>query len=185
VPSVSLPWWDWSSDQAHVSGIPEAYAADSVDGEPNPLYSVQIPEVARQQGSQLLQQESPAESFRRPGSPADLPTSEEVEVILQAPNFLDFSNRLEDLHGAIHIWIGGTTAEVPWAAYDPLFWAHHAMIDRLWRLWQLRNPETNLDPGLLREALPPFNMTVEDTLDVTALGYDYATSTRHVVTGGS
>lgn len=23
-----------------------------------------------------------------------------------------------------------------WAAYDPLFWAHHCMVDRAWRIWQ-------------------------------------------------
>jgi len=28
--------------------------------------------------------------------------------------------------------------------------------------------------GLLNEALPPFNITVAQTLDVNALGYDYA-----------
>jgi tyrosinase len=29
---------------------------------------------------------------------------------------------------------------VPFAAFDPIFWAHHTMVDRLWRLWQLRHP---------------------------------------------
>ncbi len=42
VPTVSLPWWDWSSEQAHASGIPEAYAAESVNGEIDPLYSVRM-----------------------------------------------------------------------------------------------------------------------------------------------
>ncbi len=46
----------------------------------------------------------------------------------------------------------------------------------MWRLWQLRNPEANLNARLLRQALPPFPMTVGDTLDVTALGYEYAGS---------
>ena len=68
---------------------------------------------------------------------------------------------------------------------DSVFFLHHAMIDRLWRLWQLRNPETNLDRELLRQALPPFNMTVEDTLDATALGYEYASSTVHATAGGN
>ena len=29
-----------------------------------------------------------------------------------------------------------------WAAYDPIFWAHHTNIDRLWSLWQLNNQVT-------------------------------------------
>lgn len=185
VPTVSLPWWDWSSESARTSGIPEAYAVESVNGERNPLYSVNIPEAARQQASQSVPQGPPTETYRQPREPGELPTSEEIEDILRAPNFLDFSNRLENVHGQVHVWVGGTMAEIAWAAYDPLFWAHHTIIDRLWRLWQLRNPEFNLDPGLLRQPLPPFNMTVEDTLDVTALGYEYASSTRHAVTGGN
>ena len=47
------------------------------------------------------------------------------------------------------------------------------MIDRLWRLWQLRHP-ARAARGILDEALPPFRMTVRQTLSVTALGYDYA-----------
>jgi len=34
--------------------------------------------------------------------------------------------------------------------------------------------------ALLDQALPPFRMTVRQTLDVTALGYDYAEATRSV-----
>jgi hypothetical protein len=48
------------------------------------------------------------------------------------------------------------------------------MVDRLWRLWQLQHPGGNPDASLLDQALPPFRMTGRQTLDVTALGYDYA-----------
>ena len=184
VPTVSLPWWDWASPSARASGVPQAYAAERAEGESNPLFSFAIPEVARQQGSRLLEGEPPRRTFREPMRPAELPTPEQVEDLLAAPNFLDFNARAENLHNWVHVWIRRTTAEVPWAAYDPLFWAHHAIIDRLWRLWQLRNPETNLDRALLRQALPPFNMIVEDTLDSTALGYEYASSTVQA-TGGT
>ena len=66
---------------------------------------------------------------------------------------------------------------VPTAAYDPIFWAHHCMIDRLWYLWQLRHPGRACRPRLLDRALAPFPMTVRQTLDITQLGYDYAAST--------
>jgi hypothetical protein len=46
------------------------------------------------------------------------------------------------------------------------------MIDRLWRLWQLHHPNPAFPPGLLPTALPPFAMTVADTLDIKLLGYD-------------
>lgn len=63
---------------------------------------------------------------------------------------------------------------VPQAAYDPIFWTHHSMVDRIWYLWQLRHPDSSVPSILLNMALPPFPMTVADTLDVKALGYDYA-----------
>lgn len=66
---------------------------------------------------------------------------------------------------------------IPFAAYDPVFWAHHTMCDRIWRLWQLRHTGSNPPASILDEALPPFRMTVRQTLSVTALGYDYAAST--------
>ena len=62
------------------------------------------------------------------------------------------------------------------AAYDPIFWAHHAMIDRLWYLWQLATP-AGPPAEILDRALPPFPMTVRDTLDLSRLGYGYAVQT--------
>jgi tyrosinase len=63
---------------------------------------------------------------------------------------------------------------VPIAAYDPIFWAHHAMIDRLWYLWQISPRGVNPPSSLLDRPLPPFPMTVRDTLDIGRLGYGYA-----------
>ena len=59
------------------------------------------------------------------------------------------------------------------AAYDPLFWSHHAMLDRLWYLWQM-STRGALPASVLDRALPPFPMTVRDTLDISRLGYGYA-----------
>jgi tyrosinase len=63
------------------------------------------------------------------------------------------------------------------AAYDPVFWAHHTMIDRVWALWQLRHPGAGPPASLLGQALAPFPMTVKDTLEIAQLGYDYAVGT--------
>jgi tyrosinase len=109
-----------------------------------------------------------------------LPTPETVQGILNRGDFLDFQSQLENIHGSIHVWVGGTMGSVPRAAYDPIFWAHHAMVDRLWRIWQARHTNAGPPRSILNAALPPFDMTVADTLDVRALGYDYAASTRSV-----
>jgi len=176
--TVSLPWWDWSSRVAHQRGVPEAYADPKVGGKDNPLASSEINDQARRQFASSGAK-APRRTKRNPGRPERLPSKEQVDAVLELSDFLDFSAQLEDIHDGIHVWVGGTMGEIPLAAYDPLFFAHHSMVDRLWRLWQLRHPGANPPAGLLDDALPPFQMTVAETLDVASLGYDYASSTQH------
>lgn len=50
------------------------------------------------------------------------------------------------LHGNVHVRVGNGRGmgDVPWAANDPIFWLHHANIDRLWASWNSnggRNPQ--------------------------------------------
>jgi tyrosinase len=49
------------------------------------------------------------------------------------------------------------------------------MIDRLWYLWQLRNPNGGVGTVPLTQALEGFPLTVAQTLDINKLGYEYAT----------
>jgi len=62
------------------------------------------------------------------------------------------------------------------AAFDPIFYSHHAMIDRLWYIWQIQNGINNIPHQLLARTLAPFNMKVSDVLDISKLGYQYAVS---------
>jgi tyrosinase len=170
-PGITLPWWDWTSDGSRTNGIPDAYALPTLpDGTDNRLFSAPVTVPA---GTSEQLGEIPAVTFREPGNPAELPTPEDIEDILNAPNFIDFTTRLENVHDNIHVWVGGTMSEVPLAAFDPIFWAHHCMIDRLWWLWQLRHPGGN-PPVSADEALAPFSMNVGQTHDINLLGYEYA-----------
>ena len=63
---------------------------------------------------------------------------------------------------------------VPTSGYDPIFYAHHAMIDRLWSIWQSRPHGQNPPGNLLNEVLTPFPMTVAQVLSIEDLGYEYA-----------
>jgi len=180
-PTASMPWWDWTSPQSHDVGLPPAYTEESdADGVDNPLVGSGINRVAREQGGE----DSPRRTFREPDDPANLPTEADVEALLELGDFSDFQDQLEQVHDAVHVWVGGTVGEIPFAAYDPIFWAHHVMVDRIWRLWQLRHPTAGVPASLIDQALPPFNLTVRETLSVTALGYDYASfSSRTIVDG--
>jgi tyrosinase len=185
VPGVALPWWDWRT----VRTIPTAFAQAQVDGAANPLYSVRINDMALQQGMKDRDAHKLAtipNTFRQPGLPGapPPPTTHDMDTLLNTSDFFDFQQALEQSHNDVHVWVGGHMADIAYASYDPLFWAHHTMIDRVWRLWQMRHPQPHLPTSFLTSPLPPFPMTVADTLDVTALGYDYAVTESAVVRPG-
>lgn len=171
VPGVTLPWWDWTKD--HQVGIPPAYGKARVEGKANPLASSPIQPTGRR---------NPGEKRTRgePGDPSWLPSEAKLQQALANPDFFTFQAQLESIHNGVHGWVGGTMDDIAMAAYDPIFWAHHCMIDRAWYLWQLAHPGVPLAAGFLDQALPPFPMTVRQTLDITALGYDYAAATAAV-----
>jgi tyrosinase len=176
VPDAALVWWDWQIGPDREPRLPGPYAKARADGKANPLYNAKVTKLALEQGRQGGMQVSPT-TKREPGSPPQLPSREEIEDALERSQFIDFSRTLEGLHGRVHGWVGGHMGMIPFAAFDPVFWAHHTMIDRIWRLWQLRHPGGGPPASILDEALPPFRMTVRQTLSVSALGYDYAAST--------
>jgi tyrosinase len=113
-------------------------------------------------------------TVRDPDQPDELPRASTVDRALRSPTFTSFSMLVESIHGGVHGWVGGAMTAVPVAAYDPIFYAHHSMIDRLWYLWQTSPQGVNPPERLLDRVLPPFPVTVRQTLDITTLGYEYA-----------
>ena len=164
---VTLPWWDWTN---HAEGVPSPYAKRKANGRKNPLFDSPIQASGRATPSQRR-------TSRTASPPSALPSAAAVEAVLENRDFFTFQTQLESIHDGVHVWTGGTMSEITTAAYDPLFWAHHCMIDRIWYLWQLRHPGGGVPASLLDRALAPFPMTVGDTLQISQLGYDYAAST--------
>jgi tyrosinase len=185
VPDAMLTWWDWrTTNLGDNPGIPRAFSQKRPGGRKNPLYSAPVDALALEQGRRatprpIIVEPNTTRELGPPGAPP-LPTKREVKDVLERDDFLDFSGELEGLHDRVHVWTGGRDGhmgKIPFAAFDPIFWAHHAMIDRIWRLWQLKHQNVLPPADILDDALPPFRMTVRKTLDVTGLGYDYAAST--------
>ncbi len=178
VPGVTIPWWDWTSEDAHANGIPPAFTdATTPEGNPNPLLKASI-QVLNPQPSW------PTETSRSPQPPDSplLPTSDEISASLGIPFFdsdpTGFSENFAGYHDNLHTWVGGEMGIVAWSAYDPLFWSHHCMVDRVWYLWQIQptNATFVFDPDQLTTPLvvPGTSFTVADVLDITKLGYGYA-----------
>ncbi|KAH9989732.1 tyrosinase [Russula compacta] len=57
------------------------------------------------------------------------------------------SNSLEAIHDEVHGWVGGHMGDVPVAGFDPIFYLHHANVDRLLSLWRAVHPEVWVSEG--------------------------------------
>ena len=78
------------------------------------------------------------------------------QLIADQPDYAPFSNTgftdsrgasynsLENMHNAIHSLVGngGHMSFVPYAGFDPIFWLHHANVDRLFAIWQAIYPDS-------------------------------------------
>jgi tyrosinase len=178
VADVTLPWWDWTLDPADPRWVPDAYAKRRLaDGSPNPLASQPIPRITQ---PPIPNQPRRTKRANNGPSPQWQPTAQYIDrVLLNIKDYFTFSRTLESIHDGIHGHVGGTMANIGWAAYDPIFWAHHTMIDRIWALWQDRNGLAGPTPDMFEEVLEPFNLRIPQVLDINRLGYTYAaTATR-------
>ncbi|WP_135505894.1 tyrosinase family protein [Roseovarius aestuariivivens] len=189
---IGLPWWDWASPQAHSVGLPPSYAEAEVDGVANPLHATEVAacpgqgavtgiwaaplvELVRQQLPGVISATGAPVTQRDPDAPDELPTQATLDtLVLTQSTYGDFNTSLEQVHGDVHVWVGGAMSQVPAAAYDPIFWSHHAMIDRLWYLWQNSALGRDPPPDLLNAVLAPFPMTVAQVLEIDRLNYGYA-----------
>jgi tyrosinase len=180
-PNATVPWWNWATPEGRPGRIPPAFGDERGESGPNPLFSAPVSRRAIEEAERVGVPLPGARTFRQAGAGGrHLPSTRQVDAVLAEADFATFTALVEELHNQVHVWTGGPRGhmgQVPWAAFDPIFWAHHAMVDRLWRLWQLRHNAPGPPQASWDQTLPPFPMTIRQTLDVTGLGYDYASST--------
>jgi tyrosinase len=111
-----LPYWDWYTQPV----MPRMFTRTTdPTGRPNSLWHsrarTDLSEDTLDRSSFVFNNMLPASGTRRDQT---------------------FSYMFEqDPHGAVHGLIGGDMGFVPRSARDPIFWLHHANIDRLWTAW--------------------------------------------------
>jgi tyrosinase len=147
----ALPYWNYS-DAANSDGrkLPPAFrAARTPEGDDNPL-RVDARRPGINSGELQLPEEvvSLADCLREPAFVAGADGS--------SPGFGGPQTRFNHdrgvvgaleatPHGSIHVAVGGWMQRFSTAALDPIFWLHHANVDRLWAVWRGRDA-THLDP---------------------------------------
>ena len=124
-----------------------------------------------------------------------------------SPFTIGFRNRLEgwitrrgdyrvktegsQLHNRVHLWVGRSMTPMT-SPNDPVFILHHCFVDKIWADWQEVQMKNNASAAPhyvpisggpkghnISDTLKPFDLTVEDTLDISKLGYRYEEATAN------
>jgi Common central domain of tyrosinase len=142
-PTLALPYWDYTKPENR--DFPQIFASEYLDRakqEPNPLYHANRDlafvagtlGISNAVGQALRTVDSPIffSEIGTTGFGGDILGQDETQVGLleQRPH--------NDIHLAVGGVVGtanGAMADVRTAAFDPVFWVHHANIDRMWVEW--------------------------------------------------
>ena len=147
-PLVTIPYWDWVTDRF---SIPTELT------DPGDLADWGITRGGTFNGSSLA-------------------SVAQLNLLLAGSNFDTFQSGLEaaPFHNRLHNLVGGTMLTSASPA-DPVFWLHHAFIDKIWADWQALHPGVNpLNPSEVLQPPPIMSRTVTQVLDTRKLGYIYA-----------
>ncbi|WP_156726952.1 tyrosinase MelC2 [Streptomyces apocyni] len=188
-PEVALPYWDWTVDRTPSASL---WADDFLGGSGRPgdgkVMSGRFAEASGAWEINIRVDQRPYLRRALGTGARQLPTRAEVDAVLAMPVYdaspwnsasTSFRNHLEgwrgaNLHNRVHVWVGGqmTTGVSP---NDPVFWLHHAFVDKLWADWQARHPDSGYLPTTrtrnvvsLHDTMRPWNdVTPADMLDHT------------------
>lgn len=112
---------------------------------------------------------------------AKIPAKKNVTAIMAQAVYTPFTDQLENgPHGEVHMELGVVNGireamgDIRISPADPIFWLHHAQIDRLWSVWQANHP--GLGPTLTgaNAVMDPWTDTVAQLNSIQQLGYNYA-----------
>jgi len=173
---ISLPYWNWSAGPT--TGVPAACTSPTYvnrigDTVPNPLFAGPIADAV-----------GGGTTSRRP----DINTTSFGDLATGAQNAMSnndfnlFQSQLNSAHGGVHGRVGGfggNMSSVATAGFDPIFYLHHANVDRLWAIWQNSNNaplppiEANLDLDPFKKCFSDEMLSGSDVFSTDDLGYRY------------
>jgi hypothetical protein len=147
-PDVVIPYWDWTDHKGTQTLFGEGLLGQFVN---NPDFQVDSDLHYFFNNPQFLHfGKTVTRNFDSRGpddvSLAELATQNDISALLNVPVYgalrpSDFYGILEQgnrMHGNGHVWVGGSMLPMS-SPNDPVFWMHHANVDRLWAIWQMKN----------------------------------------------
>ena len=181
-----IPYWNWASRTT--TGIPKAFTDETyMDGEtekPNPLYS-QPYQLPYPPGLPLPNEGWPTQTYREPGNvdepspgqPALRDLRTQVLAAWEINTFGEdgFCLAIEQPHNGLHVWVGGFMVTLR-SSFDPIFWCHHANVDRQWWIWQRKYGNSTVPQAQRDFICRPFRFIdnrAEAFFDTRRLGYEY------------
>ena len=176
-PCVTLPWWDWTQDQDPMDDSQFGWTEGRTTGGDKGVWGF-INGNQNEMGSFTNTGSASVPAWTLPPSFGNLARGASVSSISNLPTTTTLAGYLarasfgtspafksfEGPHGGPHVMIGGQMGNFRSPA-DPIFWLHHAAVDKLWYDWQaLHLPGTDYDanPSTL---MPPFDVAPEDVFD--------------------
>ncbi|MFW8627988.1 tyrosinase family protein [Deinococcus sp. ME38] len=166
----ALPYWDYNDESATVRGLPTAFLEETLpDGTPNPLVAPRATQTLPEGNVELREAMRQLEFLDGFGGV-------NPNFFLRLPGKLELSP-----HNMVHSALGGWMGDARYAALDPIFWLHHANIDRLWAAWlQLAGGRANptesawLDQTFqINDGNTNITFACRDVVDSSTLGYTY------------
>jgi len=112
-------------------------------------------------------------------------TSEALgQLVRTESDYSDFESAIEyGMHAVVHNAIGGSSGDMSYmySPNDPIFFMHHAFVDKLWYDWQILHGVNTYDGSVngnlvaTSDVMVPFNVPVSSVMDAQgSLCYVYA-----------
>ncbi|KAL3899721.1 MAG: hypothetical protein SGCHY_001840 [Lobulomycetales sp.] len=172
---IHLPYWDWTvnSQNPEQSEVLHSNAFGTGGTGPNLCITDGAFANWRNEDGSCLRR-----GYGRTGKVAAFYSEEVVNNAVQtSSNFDTIWRSLEGaLHGSVHVYIGGDLATAA-STRDPLFFLHHAHIDKLFWEWQELETERKNEyarGASINDVLEPFGIKVADALSADTLCYRYS-----------
>jgi hypothetical protein len=172
----TLPYWDYTSADPLKRGILPIQFRKPTDPVFNVLYRADRLSLAN--SGQRIDKNQPTDQM-------DITTAMKCVDYSTIGTVQGFCRAIDSgIHGRIHVLVGNSKnmGAVPFAARDPLFWVHHASIDRMWASW---NANGGINPATATWATKVFVFAdrsgnrvtgrLKDFFSAAALGYAYDT----------